>query len=200
MPDKYTPTPVLTRTLALAFLISLLPGCAFMAGAAGGAAVSNDTRTTGTMLEDETIEITATNKIYHDKTLEKKIHINVTSYNHVMLLTGEVLTKALRDYVIEAVRSVENIRRVHNEVAIADLASFESRSNDTWITTKIKTKMLGTKFFKASRVKVVTENGSVYLMGIVSPEQGDMAAEIARNITGVKRVVKLFENPGVTDS
>ena len=179
--------------IALLVSISLSQGCAFMAGAAGGAAIGNDERTTATMLEDETIENEATRLIYQDKALEKKIHVNVTSYNHIMLLTGEVVSKAVRDNVIETVRHVKNVRRVHNELTISDLASFKSRSNDTWITSRIKTQMLGTRFLKASRIKVVTENGSVYLMGLVPPEQADMAAEIARNIPGVKRVVKLFE-------
>jgi osmotically-inducible protein OsmY len=177
----------------LTLITCLLPGCAFMAGAAGGVAIGNDSRSPGTILEDETIENTATRLIYQDKQLENKIHVNVTSYNHVMLITGEVLSKALRERVIDIVRNVKNVRRVHNELAIASLASFESRSNDTLITSKIKTKMLGTRYLKALRIKVVTENASVYLMGIVPPEQADMAAEVARNISGVKRVVKLFE-------
>lgn len=190
MPNEYR---IILVTCVVAFAL-LLNGCAgFLAGAATGAAVSHDTRSTGTMLEDETIEVTAKEKLYKDNTLEKKIHINVTSYNHIVLLTGEVLSKELLDHAIDIVRHVDKVRRIHNELAISDLSSFQQRSTDTWITTKVKTKMLGEKNFDSTRIKVVTERGSVYLMGIVTSEQADKAAEIARNVEDVKRVVKLFE-------
>lgn len=171
-----------------------LNGCVgFLAGAATGAAVAHDTRSAGTILEDETIEVAAKEKLYHDELLEKKIHINVTSYNHIVLLTGEVLSRDILDHAVDIVRHVEKVRRVHNELVIADLSSFQQRSQDTWITTKVKSKMLSEKGFDSSRIKVVTERGSVYLLGIVTPEQANQAAEIARHVDDVKRVVKLFE-------
>ena len=152
--------------LALFLSVPLMNGCVgFVAGAATGAAVAHDERSPGTMLEDETIEVQAKEKLYNDKTLDDKIHINVTSYNHVVLLTGEALSRALRDRAVDIVSKVDKVKRVHNEIAVADLSSFSTRSNDTWITTKVKTNMLTAKNFDATRVKVVTERGSVYLMG-----------------------------------
>ena len=184
-----------TRLIVLCvLLLPLLNGCAgFLVGAATGAAVAHDTRSAGTMLEDQTIEVAAKEQLYHDVTLEKKIHINVTSYNHIVLLTGEVLSQAALDHAIDIVRHIDKVKRIHNELAIADLSSFQDRSQDTWITTKVKSKMLGEKDFDSTRIKVVTERGSVYLMGIVTPEQANQAAEIARHVEDVKRVVKLFE-------
>lgn len=186
-----------TKSAALFTLLLLLPlmnGCVgFLAGAATGAVVAHDERSPATILEDETIEVTAKEKLYQDKNLDKKIHINVTSFNHVVLLTGEVLSHALRDYAVDIVSKVPKVKRVYNEIAVADLSTFASRSNDTWITTKVKTNMLGAKGFDSTRVKVVTERGSVYLMGIVTQEQGNRAAEIARHVEGVKRVVKMFQ-------
>jgi osmotically-inducible protein OsmY len=183
-----------TALLALLMILPLTNGCVgFVAGAATGAAVAHDERSPGVMLEDETIEVKSKEQLYNDKALDDKIHINVTSYNHVVLLTGEVLSRALRDHAVGIVSKVEKVKRVHNEITVADLSSFSSRSNDTWITTKVKTNMLSAKGFDGTRVKVVTERGSVYLMGIVTQAEGKRAAEIARNVKGVKRVVKLFQ-------
>ena len=185
---------VRTVLLTVLLLTPLLNGCVgFLAGAATGAVVAHDERPASTMLEDETIEVKAKEALYHDPKLDKKIHINVTSYNHVVLLTGEILSHELRDYAVDIVSKVENVKRIYNEVIVADLSTFASRSNDTWITTKVKTDMLGAKGFDSSRVKVVTERGTVYLMGIVSTQQGNRAAEIARKIDGVKQVVKMFQ-------
>lgn len=188
------PQRMAVSLLVLALIVPLMSGCVgFVAGAATGAVIAHDERSPATILEDETIEVKAKEALYHDPRLDKKIHINVTSFNHVVLLTGEVLSHALRDYAVDLVSKVDNVSRVYNEIVVADLASFSSRSNDTWITTKIKTDMIGAKGFDSTRVKVVTERGSVYLLGIVTPEQGNRAAEIARRIDGVKQVVKMFE-------
>ena len=182
--------------LLVVFFISQLHGCAapvVVAGAAGGAAVANDERNTRSLIDDQVIEASAKDKLYADAEVAKKIHINVTSYNGVVVMTGEVLSKSLRNRAVDIVRHLDKVRRVHNEVRVADLTSFKSRTNDSWITSKVKTQMFTTKDFNASQVKVVTEAGTVYLMGLVSKETGNKAAEIARNVTGVKRVVKLFE-------
>lgn len=187
---------VITRTALLTLLAAtpMLNGCVgFIAGAATGAVIAHDSRSANTMLEDETIEVNAKKALYHDPKLDKKIHVNVTSFDHVVLLTGEVLTFDLRDYVVDFVSRQPNVKKVYNELAVADLTSFSSRSHDTWITTKIKTDMLGAKDFDSTRVTVVTEREIVYLMGIVTTQQGNRAAEIASNVEGVKKVVKLFQ-------
>jgi osmotically-inducible protein OsmY len=182
--------------LLLVILPTLLQGCAapvLVAGAAGGAAVNSGERSADTLVEDQFIETKANDLLYADPKLAKRIHINITSYNHVVLLTGEALSRSLRDHTVNVVRNLNKVRRVHNEIRIADLTNFRSRSRDSWITSKVKTQMIAAKSFPSSRVKVITETGTVYLMGLVSRKTGKRAAEITRNIEGVKRVVKLFE-------
>ena len=100
---------------------------------------------------------------------------------------------SLRTHIINIARHIDNVRRVHNEIRVANLTGFSSRTNDSWITSKVKTQMLATKGFKSSQIKVTTEAGTVYIMGLVTKKAGNQAAEIARNVSGVKRVVKLFE-------
>jgi osmotically-inducible protein OsmY len=111
----------------------------------------------------------------------------------VVLVTGETLSHDLRDQVVKIVRNIPNVRRVHNELVVADLTSFKSRSHDTWITSKVKSQMVNAKGLDSTRVKVVTENGSVYLMGLVTNKEADIAVDATRNVDGVKRVVKMFE-------
>lgn len=188
-------TRLLTGLCALAFSL-FSTGCvapAVVAGAAGGAAVAHDERSSQTIIDDEVIEAKGKDAIYADAKMAKRIHVNITSFNHVVLLTGEALSRAERDTIVDIVRRLDKVRRVHNEIRVADLTDFSSRTNDTWITSKVKTKMLATKGFDSTRVKVVTEDGTVFLMGLVSKEVGNQAAAITREISGVKRVVKVFE-------
>jgi len=190
------------KTISILMLLAslaLLHGCAApvvvagAAGAAGGAMVANDERNTNTLVDDNLIEIKISEHLYDDALLGPKIHINVTSYNGVVLLTGEVLSSAARERAIEVARRQDKVRRIHNEIRVADLSSFSSRTTDTWITSKVKTQMITAKNFDATKVKVVTEARTVYLMGLVTPDLGNQAAEIARHISGVQQVVKLFE-------
>lgn len=179
-------------TLSSALVVT---GCApvIVAGAAGGAAAAHDQRSGQAIIDDQFIEAKAKDAVYQDPAMAKRIHINITSYNRVVLLTGEALSKGERAKVIDIVRHLDKVRRVHNEIRIADLSGFKARSVDSWITSKVKAQMIATKGFDSTRVKVVTEAGSVYLMGLVTREQGTQAADIARQVSDVKRVVKLFE-------
>ena len=182
--------------IILSIFIPLLQGCPapiLIAGATGGAIVATDERNTRTLVDDELIESRAKDKLYEDPEVAKKIHVNVTSYNGIVLLTGETVNESLRTRAINIVRYMDNVRRVHNEIHIGNLTELESRTSDGWITSKVKAKMLTTKGFKSSQIKVTTEAGTVYLMGLVTKDAGNQAAEITRNISGVKRVVKLFE-------
>jgi osmotically-inducible protein OsmY len=187
--------PLLLITLSICAAV-MLSGCAapvLVAGAAGGATVAGDERSNQTMIDDEIIEQDAKNAIYSNPERAQRVHINVTSFNRVVLLTGEALSRDTRDKVVDIVRHIEKVRRVHNEIRIADLTDFASRTNDSWITSKVKSNMLAAKGFPSTQVKVVTENATVFLMGLVTKEVGDQAASIASKITGVKRVIKLFE-------
>ena len=187
---------MLLRLIVSLSLFSLLSGCAtpvVIGAAAGGAVVATDQRTTGTMVDDQGIEIKANNRLNDDAGLNENAHINITSYNGIVLLTGETLSEGLRERAGKIVREIPQVRRVHNELQVAQLSSFGSRSKDTWITTKVKTKLFGDKIVNGNQVKVVTENATVFLMGMVSREQGLTAGEIARDTDGVTRVVKVFE-------
>lgn len=155
--------------------------------------IATDERGARTLIDDQLIESRAKDKIYEDPEVAKKIHINVTCYNGVVLLTGEALNQSLRTRAVNIVRYMDKVRRVYNEIRIANLSNLKSRTNDGLITSKVKTKMITTSGFKSSQVTITTEAGTVYLMGLVTKQAGHQAAEIARNITGVKRVVKLFE-------
>jgi len=190
------PLTLKVHLLLICLILAQLQGCAaplLVAGAAGGATVATDKRSARSMVDDQLIESKTKDKIYADAEVAKKIHINITSYNGVVLLTGEALSNSLRARAINIARQINNVRRVHNEIRVADLTSFGSRTNDSWITSKVKTQMFTAKEFKSSQVKVVTEAGTVYIMGLVTKEAGNRAAEIARNVSGVKRVVKIFE-------
>jgi len=152
-----------------------------------------DRRDTKVIVNDENIESKATNMLYGDSAINKKIHVNVTSYNGVVLLSGEVLSEDLQEKVIEIVRNIPDVRVVHNELVVSNLTSFESRSGDTWITSKVKSQMISDKQLESNFVKVVTENDTVYLMGVVTEKEAKIASQIASNVSGVKRVVTLFE-------
>ena len=191
----------MNRSLALcvsvlALALAMLAGCVPMlvVGAAGSAAmVVTDRRSAGAQLDDETIEIkvsTQANSEYGNR-----IHLNVTSYNGIVLLTGEAPDQGVSASVGNIAKNTEKVRGVNNELVIGLLADFSSRSNDTYITSKVKSRMIEANRFPPNAVKVVTERGVVYLMGIVSKEEGAAAGEIAATTAGVARVVKFFQYP-----
>ena len=185
---------VLLQCVFLLAALVTLAGClpVLVAGAAGGAVmVATDRRSAGAQLDDESIEL----KVLTQTTNEfgERIHVNVTSYNGIVLLTGEVPDQGAWASVGNIAKNTEKVRGVHNEIVVAPLSDFSSRSNDTYITSKVKTRMIEANKFPPNAVKVVTERGVVYLMGIVSREEGDAAAEITATTAGVVRVVKFFQ-------
>lgn len=189
----------ITKKLVLAALVAsqsaLLGGCAAAvgAGAVTGAAAAHDRRTTGTFVDDGLIELKAVGALQKDEELWNYSHLNVTSFNNLVLLTGEAPSEALRQRAAAAVANLPKVRRVHNEVVVAAPSSVLSRSGDTVITGKVKTALLNNKNVQATRIKVVTENGVVYLMGLVTQTEADAATEVARRVGGVQRVVRIFE-------
>jgi len=188
--NKFFMLPVLTIAIA-----GLTSGCAAVlaTGAATGVAVVHDQRSTGAIIDDQSIEIKATGSLTSDRQIFKETHINVTSYNGMVLVTGEAPTEELRNRVIDIVRKIDRVKRVYNEVKIAAPSSLVARSSDSLITGKVKGRLLGTKGFDSTRVKVVTEAGVVYLLGLVTRAEADIATEAARQTDGVQRVVKIFE-------
>ncbi|BAZ94881.1 uncharacterized protein FOKN1_2510 [Thiohalobacter thiocyanaticus] len=178
--------------------VFVLNGCAplVVGGTATGVAVVHDRRTAGTVLEDQSIELKALSALRKDEELYKQSHLNVTSYNMMVLLSGETPTEGYKQRAEQIVSGIERVRRVYNELRVAAPSSMMSRSSDTLITGKVKTSLFsikGMEGFDPTRVKVVTENGTVYLMGLLTRREGDAVAEEARSVGGVQRVVKLFE-------
>lgn len=180
----------------MAASMGVLQGCAggiVVAGGAAGVAVAHDQRTTGSVIEDQAIELKIANAIRGDQELNEQSHINVTSYNGLVLLSGEALTEALRKRAEEYARDTQKVRKVYNELVLAAPSSLVSRSGDAVLTTKVKTRMVAEKDFDATRIKVVTENGVVYLMGLVQRARAAVATQIASETGGVQRVVTLYE-------
>ncbi|HEY3555279.1 MAG TPA: BON domain-containing protein [Casimicrobiaceae bacterium] len=184
--------PALIATVCAASL--LLSGCIplMVAGAAGGAAlVATDRRSAGTQVDDEAIELKIANNI--GAGFGDRVHVNVTSYNGLVLLTGEVPTQDLVGQIGEIARTTAKVRRVVNEIGVMPVSSIGTRTNDSYITSKVKARFVEANKFPPNRVKVVTEREVVYLMGLVTHAEGDAAAQIAATTSGVIRVVKLFE-------
>jgi osmotically-inducible protein OsmY len=171
-----------------------LQGCVpVVIGAGGAAAYSSleDRRSTGTQIEDESIEVRASNRL--GDRFGGRVHVNVTSYNRIALVTGEVPDEAARDEAEKIVRAVPNVRDVTNDLQVAGIATYVSRTNDSYLTSKVRGRLLDTQRVSPVHLKVVTEAGVVYLMGVVSEAEADEAVEIARNTGGVRKVVKVFE-------
>lgn len=188
------------RAIAMFILVGmgvavLLQGCAagVMAGATTGVVMANDRRSTGAFVDDEVIEWKVFDAVLSNEALRTRGHVNVTSFNYIVLLTGEVPTEELRQTAVRLTQGVEKVRQVHDELTIGAPSSILSRSSDTWITSKVKTSILSDNSELATRTKVVTEKGIVYLMGLVTPAEADTATDIARRVGGVQRVVKVFE-------
>ena len=172
--------------------ICVLAGCvAAVVGGAGTAfLIGEDRRTVGTVAEDSGIEVKTLNRI-NDKF--KGLHVNATSYNRMVLLTGEVPDAPTKTEVEKIARAVENVRGVYDETAIAGNTALSARGNDSFVTGKVKGRFLDNQKFNPVHVKVVTEAGVVYLLGMVKRKEAEDATEIARTTSGVRKVVKLFE-------
>lgn len=182
--------------LALAAATALgatLSACAplVIGGAAVGAMMAFDRRTSGTQIEDESIELRAASRVRD--AFGDRAHVNVTSYNRQVLLTGEVPSDQAKQQAEQIVSRVENVKGTINELAVAPPSSLTQRSSDTLITGQVKASLVDDSSLSVSAFKVVTERGTVYLMGRVTQREADRATQIARHINGVQRVVRIFE-------
>jgi osmotically-inducible protein OsmY len=190
-------TARLSSTLAKAILatalVTSLSGCIEMmvGSAVVGAVATADRRTLGAQTEDKAIAVKGEVKVA--KIVGNAGHVNVTSYNRKVLLTGEVRDEAMKQAVERDVKGIDNVVSVINELEIAGPSSYTARSSDALITTKVKASLIDKKTVSAVSFKVVTERGNVYLMGIVTPREGNIASEVAQGVSGVQRVVKIFE-------
>ncbi|MHB8741907.1 MAG: BON domain-containing protein [Sulfuricaulis sp.] len=170
-------------------------GCAplIIAGGATTAVAASERNTLGSFVDDESIELKSTKALNDDPNLGDNIHIDITSMDGIVLLTGEAETAELRDEVIAQIRPIPGIRRIVNEIRVTEPSAFASQTNDSWITGKVKAKLLDTKNLESNQIKVVTEDSVVYLMGRVNKQEGDLVTEATRDVGGIRRVVKLFE-------
>ncbi len=173
----------------------LLSSCAelIVVGAATGAVASQDRRTIPTQLEDENIEIKTVNALFKNDEIWKDTNIDVLSFNNILLLIGQAPTASLKHKAGELAEKIPKVRKVYNQIKISAPISFIARRNDEYLTTKVKSKMLFADNFPSGKIKVVTENSEVFLLGLVSQDEADKAVEIARNVDGVARVIKVFE-------
>jgi len=181
--------------LLLSGIVVTLQGCAgvVIAGGATAGAMANDSRTTGTQVDDEVIEWKIFEAITGNEALNKDTHLNATSYGGIVLLTGEVPSEQIRLEIDQKIKGIVGVKQLHDETTIGAPSSMMSRSGDTWITSKVKTAFLTEDTEIGSRTKVVTDKGVVYLMGIVTAQEADKLAEIARRVGGVQKVVKVFQ-------
>lgn len=184
---------LLTGLLLGASLLPALQGCfpVVAAGVGTGVFAALDRRTVGTQTEDETIEWKASAR--QRENFGEKVHVNFTSYNRKVLLTGEAPSAEIKAEVERLTASVPNVQGVYNELTVAGASSFSARSNDTYITSKVKARFIDAAKFSANHVKVVTEAGTVFLLGLVTQREADAAIEVTRTTSGVMRVVNLME-------
>jgi len=202
--SRYGMTRALARTtLTIGFAASLcasLQGCFLaLAGAAGGTAlVATDRRTVGSQTEDREIQVKALADL--GKQLPDSAHVNVAVFNQRVLLTGEVPDEASKQKAETIVRAVTNVESIVNELAVQSASSFSSRANDSYLEGRVKAELIAYKDISANNFKVVSERGTVYLMGLVTPQEGNIAADATSKVMGVAQVVKCYQyiNPGQT--
>ncbi len=177
----------LAATTALSGCAALLVGGAVV----GGSLIATDRRSSGTQIDDQSIELKANSRVRD--LLGDRGHVNVTSYNRLVLLTGEVPTEADRTNIEQAVSRLDNVKSVVNDLAVMTASSLSQRSNDTLVTSKVKATLVDAGDISANAFKVLTERGTVYLMGRVTEREAERASNLARSISGVQKVVKVLE-------
>lgn len=194
--NRYSPLPALAALLAA---LTLLTGCPAIIAGGGIAAFTSleDRRTTGTQIEDQGIESRVATRI--GERFTEQAHVNVAVFNRAVLLTGEAWDEATREEIGRIAAAVPNVRTVTNEVQVSGLSSAGSRANDTTLTAKVRGRFLNSTEFSPLHVKVVTEAGVVYLLGLVTEKEAEAATELARTTSGVRKVVKVFDYCKTTD-
>lgn len=185
----------MNRLFVVSVFALLLQGCAgaVMVGAVSGAKMANDERSMSTQISDTNADFTIASALSKYDDLNNQTNIAAVVMNNNVLMIGQAPNSMLRDKAITVVQDLQIGGKIHNQIRIGTPTSFTTRSNDTWVTTKVKGRMLNEKSLDITRIKVVTENGEVFLLGLIDRKQADLAVEIARNTAGVRKVVKVFE-------
>ncbi len=187
--------PSIFAAIVASLILSGCAGMLILGGAAGVGAAVHDRRSVNTVVDDQAIEFKAAQRFSRDSLLRGNVKIHVTSYNHVVLMTGETPTEEMKSRAEKIIKGIPNVRHVQNELQIKQPVSLLSRTQDGFVTTKAKSSLFQIKKqgFDPLRVKIVTRNGNVYLMGLVTREEADEVVSHVRHISGVKRVIKVFE-------
>jgi osmotically-inducible protein OsmY len=186
----------LSKLLPAILTLSLLQGCAavVIAGAATGAVSSvEDRRSLGAQIDDNAIELKASSALNSAQGVSDNAHIVIKSVNGNLLVVGQAPNEYLRDLAIKALGKVAGVKKVHNQVRIGNAISMTTQTVDSWITSKVKLMLLTEKGLNSNNIQVLTENSEVYLMGLVTEDEANKAVEVARNISGVAKVIKVFE-------
>ncbi|WP_298443264.1 division/outer membrane stress-associated lipid-binding lipoprotein [uncultured Ferrimonas sp.] len=183
------------RVLFACLLVSQLAGCAaaIVAGTVGTAVMVNDNRSVGSQIDDHTIELEVMAALSNHKDLSNQTRISATSVNQQVLLVGQVPNQMLHTKAVQLIKQIDGVERVHDQLRTGNPLGFTSRSNDSWITTKVKSRMLSNDKLNSLRIKVVTENREVFLLGVISQQEAKLAVDIARNTDGVSKVIKVFQ-------
>ena len=183
--------------LSVPLLMFLLSGCIPIiiaaVGATAGGAIIYDKRTSTVILQDQDITNKTLAYLNSDPQLSGKARVSVATFNHVVLMVGQAQTEEVQQRAFDDVSQIPGVRRIYNQVEVSPILTTWDQSKDTWITSKVKTAMLAKKGLSSSQIKVVTENKVVYLMGVVTPNQSRLATDSARHVSGVKKVVQVFE-------
>jgi len=185
----------LNKLLAITLVATTLQGCvvATVAVVATTATMATDRRSIGNQIDDQNIELNAYGRIAERTEISDHVNIQITSVNGSVLLVGQAPSIYLRDEVLKLINTVEEVIQVHNQIRIGNITSVTTRTKDAWLTSKVKAALFSSDIVSTNDIKVVTENGEVFLMGIVSQQEANEAVNVARNISGVKRVFKAFE-------
>ncbi|WP_028116218.1 division/outer membrane stress-associated lipid-binding lipoprotein [Ferrimonas senticii] len=183
------------RLLAALLVLTQLSGCAaaIVAGTVGTAMVVNDNRSVSSQMDDSTIELEVNAQLNKYNDLTNQTRVSVTSINQQLLVVGQVPNQRLHEMALGVIKQVGGITKIHDQLRQGTPLGMMARSHDSWITSNVKSRMLMDSELNSMRIKVVTENNEVFLMGVVSREQADRAVDIARNTAGVTKVVKIFE-------
>jgi osmotically-inducible protein OsmY len=185
-------TLLLITSLGLSLAIS---GCSDLISAGHEQPIQEDpgNRTYGSYIDDEVVETLSMVNLNKGSENMGASNISVTSFNGIVLLTGQAPNEMARQEAEQIVSQVRKVKKIHNEIKISGISSTLARTNDTWLTTKVKAELLTNEAVEGSRIKVVTDSSTVYLMGLVSPQESDIAINIVRGIPGVEKIVKVFE-------
>lgn len=176
-------------------IVSVLQGCAAVAVVAvtTGASMATDRRSIGNQIDDQSIEVEAYNELTKNKSLNDNTNLHIVSLNGSVLIVGQAPNTYLKDQAIKIINNINGVVRVHNQIRIGNSISLTTQTNDIWLTSKVKSALFSSDKVKANTIKVITENAEVFLMGLVTQKEADIAVNITRNISGVNRVYKAFE-------